>query len=98
LADLLEAEPELSQGEHLLQAFDVRLAIEPVARPRALRRANQSNRIVMVERANGYSRCLGKLADLPESHLASSSAQVEQQDKVSRCVRVKGYVLPGTAS
>ena len=66
IRDLAEREAQVAEGADLVEPPNVVLAIEPVARLRALRRPEQPDLVVVMERPHGEPGGRGKLADLPE--------------------------------
>ena len=63
-ADLLEREAHAAQGEDPVEPADVGVAVEAVARLRALRRHEQADRVVVVQRAYGQACGLRDRTDL----------------------------------
>src|SRR5690606_31019736 len=61
--DLLERQPERAADEDLLQPQKILLLVQPIPRARALRRHEQAQRVIMMQRPHGDARERGDFLD-----------------------------------
>ena len=71
--DLVERQLEPSVDHDLLEPCEVLVGVEPVARPRALARDEQTDLVVVVQRAHRHAEEVGDLPHRPGGHLLRPS-------------------------
>jgi hypothetical protein len=69
LPDLLERKPELPERQHLLQTNDLFPAVQTVSGHRSVRRGDETDLVVVVQRTDRDPRALRELANLHEGNV-----------------------------